>query len=65
MYGAVSWGGVCAAPDQPGLYTRVNRKRIIFEPLTCSTDDNIPYVSHTKVVYIINFIKDITIGFTL
>ena len=29
LYGAVSWGGVCAAPDQPGLYTRVNRNRII------------------------------------
>ena len=28
LYGAVSWGGVCAAPDQPGLYTRVNRNRI-------------------------------------
>ena len=33
LYGAVSWGGVCAAPDQPGLYTRVNRKRIILMQL--------------------------------
>ena len=33
LYGAVSWGGVCAAPDQPGLYTRVNRKRYILEQL--------------------------------
>jgi len=31
LYGAVSWGGVCAAPDQPGLYTRVNRNRIILD----------------------------------
>ena len=25
LYGAVSWGGACAMPDQPGLYTRINR----------------------------------------
>ena len=25
LYGAVSWGGACAAPNQPGLYTRINR----------------------------------------
>jgi len=24
LYGAVSWGGACAMPNQPGLYTRIN-----------------------------------------
>ena len=39
LYGAVSWGGACAMPDQPGLYTRINRndftvflnKRFLFD----------------------------------
>ena len=28
LYGAVSYGGVCAAPNQPGAYTRINRNII-------------------------------------
>ena len=28
LYGAVSWGGECAAANQPGLYTRINRNNL-------------------------------------
>ena len=33
LYGAVSWGGACAMPDQPGLYTRINRNDFAFYQL--------------------------------
>ena len=45
LYGAVSWGGACAMPDQPGLYTRINRNDFAFKQLYAAMSlDNFRFI---------------------
>ena len=49
VYGIVSWGGVCAKPESPGLYTRVHRYKFYFRS----------YCKGTVEVNVMEFLNDV------